>query len=1070
MVKEDMLMKKLFVLAGIAAFFCASCQQEIEVSIDNLKTIDSIEAVISGETQSKACIADGYKYQWSDREAIGVFSDTDGPVQFGKNNPGNVFYSTNGQSLKGHEFYAYYPYEAVWPDESDRMVLRMGVGNSARGKHPSALQLPMYARSDGRSLEFKHLCSVLHFSITGKGKLSSISLMANGSERIQGTVTIDLRDSTPELKFEEGWEGIREWFWQPESLPDNEPLDIWFAVPPITLKSGFSLTLGYEGKTITKTYLKSVTIPRATVKSFSLLNMEELVEEDEATLPLEREALIALYNATDGPHWVNNTNWCSDRPLSEWYGVTTGYGNEHVYGLRLVDNALNGAIPEDITKLKNLSTLDIQQKNGRITNMDPVFDLPALTNLSFGIGETWMVSDYPALVELMPSIPAGISKLKTLRMLFVTGITEDLPDELFEMEHLQSLSLNYMETGRPLQTGLGRLKNLTWLSIGSAAQSLVPESTPVCGTLPDDIYDLKNLRTLEIIDTHIGGELSPRIGDFQELTSLNLPGNKFSGPLPAELARLSILKRSPQSLVVLQDNNFSGKVPESFRNWPEWQLLWGYIVDRNQLDFSEVMPTIPQFEATTIDGGTVSSAVTAENELTMLFQWFSWCPWSPVIVSELKELYPAYKDKGLEVISYTNEDDVTAKWYADSNGFTWPTIANEYNEGAYPLGVEMYPYNVSPAITIFDKSGRLVYYQFGADTKWKEFIEERLGSSGLQPYESTDFSADGTVHTLQAATRGAGIDLVLMGDAFSDRLISDGTYAAWMQKAADAFFGEEPYKSFRDCFNVYYVDVVSKNERYDGDTALKTWYGSGTAVGGNDTKVVEYIRKTLPESRIDDAMAIVLMNRDYYAGTCYMYGPLDGDYGRGLSISYFPVSSNDATFSGLVTHEAGGHGFAKLADEYYYTTNGTIPEDKVADYHAAEPFGWWKNGDFTSDPASVKWSAFISDSRYATEGIGVYQGAFTYYSGAWRSTRNSIMNNNTGGYNAPSRYAIWYRINKLAFGTAGTYEDFVSYDAVNRVPSAIHRRAVGNRPDKEFEPLAPPVVVSKDWRTLVTER
>ena len=41
----------------------------------------------------------------------------------------------------------------------------------------------------------------------------------------------------------------------------------------------------------------------------------------------DRAALIALYNATDGDNWTNNTNWLSNEPLSSWYGVnTTIYG------------------------------------------------------------------------------------------------------------------------------------------------------------------------------------------------------------------------------------------------------------------------------------------------------------------------------------------------------------------------------------------------------------------------------------------------------------------------------------------------------------------------------------------------------------------------------------------------------------------------------------------------------------------------------------------------------------------------------------------------------------------------
>ena len=37
----------------------------------------------------------------------------------------------------------------------------------------------------------------------------------------------------------------------------------------------------------------------------------------------DREALVALYNSTDGPNWDDAQNWLSDRPLREWNGVDT---------------------------------------------------------------------------------------------------------------------------------------------------------------------------------------------------------------------------------------------------------------------------------------------------------------------------------------------------------------------------------------------------------------------------------------------------------------------------------------------------------------------------------------------------------------------------------------------------------------------------------------------------------------------------------------------------------------------------------------------------------------------------
>ena len=82
----------------------------------------------------------------------------------------------------------------------------------------------------------------------------------------------------------------------------------------------------------------------------------------------------------------------------------------------------------------------------------------------------------------------------------------------------------------------------------------------------------------------------------------------------------------------------------------------------------------------------------------------------------------------------------------------------------------------------------------------------------LDYYISTDYSQDGVVTTLQTATKGAGIDVVLMGDAYSDRQIADGTYKTDMEYIYNNLFAEEPYKSFKDHFNVHYVNVVSATE------------------------------------------------------------------------------------------------------------------------------------------------------------------------------------------------------------------------------------------------------------------
>ncbi|MEG1611264.1 MAG: M64 family metallopeptidase [Alistipes sp.] len=339
-------------------------------------------------------------------------------------------------------------------------------------------------------------------------------------------------------------------------------------------------------------------------------------------------------------------------------------------------------------------------------------------------------------------------------------------------------------------------------------------------------------------------------------------------------------------------------------------------------------------------------------------------------------------------------------------------------------------------------------------------------------YESKDFSKDGTVVELQKATEGSGINIVLMGDAFSDRQITDGTYEKTMRKAMEAFFSEEPYTTYRNLFNVAYVNVVSRNEGYleGGSTALSCWFGEGTEVGGNGNKVEKYAFKVpgMTNNKYYDTLVIIMMNKAVYAGTCNMdYQVPENDYGRGTSLAYFPIGTDDEMFRQLLIHEAGGHGFSKLADEYSYASQGRIPQKEIDDLQMLDrKYGWMKNVDVTSDPATIKWSTFLNDARYKNQ-VGIYEGGNTYTKGVWRPTDISIMVSNVGGFNAPSRQSIYYRIHKLAYGAdwVYNYEDFVKYDEKNRTKSAQmkHQMEVRNIPH-DFVPLHAPRIFRGDHR------
>ena len=87
-----------------------------------------------------------------------------------------------------------------------------------------------------------------------------------------------------------------------------------------------------------------------------------------------------------------------------------------------------------------------------------------------------------------------------------------------------------------------------------------------------------------------------------------------------------------------------------------------------------------------------------------------------------------------------------------------------------------------------------------------------------------------------------------------------------------------------------------------------------------------------------------------------------------FAIAYCPViyDLQSESFRQVLVHEAVGHGFAKLEDEYAYQENGTISSKEIKNVQYLQTLGWAQNVDFTSDPSQVLWSAFLNDNRYVS--------------------------------------------------------------------------------------------------------
>lgn len=317
---------------------------------------------------------------------------------------------------------------------------------------------------------------------------------------------------------------------------------------------------------------------------------------------------------------------------------------------------------------------------------------------------------------------------------------------------------------------------------------------------------------------------------------------------------------------------------------------------------------------------------------------------------------------------------------------------------------------------------------------------------------ASSFSKDGAWVLLRAHTEGSGIPVAIMGDGFTNDDIESGHYMSLMDSVSEAIFSIEPFISFKSLFDVYAVVAVSETrgipvhsaDTVPHPTALQCSHGGGTLLAGNHQKCYDYIQSipgvlTPSTPLYSNILTVVLVNVPYYAGTTYLWFDKSNrkDYGEGWSISYIGLPSIEK-MGHLVRHEVNGHGFAKLADEYGHKEPDSLSiqtlEAVLSQY---ELMGYYKNIDNTADSMHIKWSSFLYDSDYASECLGAYAGGLTLSSYFYRPTDTSIMKNNSGEFNAPSRQAIYHRMHKLSYGDAWQYDhdDFKKYDLSRHAPA-----------------------------------
>ena len=301
----------------------------------------------------------------------------------------------------------------------------------------------------------------------------------------------------------------------------------------------------------------------------------------------DREALVALYNATDGPNWRrDNTNWLSDAPISEWRSVSTDSDGRvvtlhlHFVGLKgelppelgilselrslqLGENGLTGEIPPELGNLTNLETLQLEGNllSGRIPP-----ELGNLANLKvLALGDLYSGN------RLSGEIPPALGNLVNLEVLHIDGnqLSGAIPPELGNLTGLKSLSLRWNRLTGEIPPELSNLTNLERLSL---------QGNQLSGEIPLELGDLTGLKSLSLDGNQLSGEIPPKLGNLTGLKSLALQGNQLSGEIPPELGNMAVYLHGNQlevpatndvdrAVLTTLYNATDGENWDAHRNW-----------------------------------------------------------------------------------------------------------------------------------------------------------------------------------------------------------------------------------------------------------------------------------------------------------------------------------------------------------------------------------------------------------------------------------------------------------------------------------------------------------------------
>lgn len=252
-----------------------------------------------------------------------------------------------------------------------------------------------------------------------------------------------------------------------------------------------------------------------------------------------KKGLTAFYEALNGANWNHNENWCSEKQMFDWYGISASmvasralfggdgfvyFGTDDKWYLDLEANNMRGEIPMEFWRVS--SCFEVITIVGEY--------LPS-SNLSDLVWHEGLLKLDLSMTFMKAPLTPAISNAKNLQTLNLQccSIPGTIPEEITGLSHLREVNLRECALTGSLPTSLGNMRELEIL--------LLDHNMDLGGSLPSGFYQLRSLRSFDIGSTKIGGTLS---SDIKRLTSLEdffIGGCEFEGTIPEEFGQLENL-------------------------------------------------------------------------------------------------------------------------------------------------------------------------------------------------------------------------------------------------------------------------------------------------------------------------------------------------------------------------------------------------------------------------------------------------------------------------------------------------------------------------------------------------